>query len=75
MNSFVQPCVCAMKQCQGTEKCLNISSIFACEDVAESDTFSDKRVSALRNDALSLARFIGTSHSNVIITEYVTVNC
>ena len=33
------------------EKCLNISSILPCENVAESDTESNKSVSALRHDA------------------------
>ena len=34
MNCFEQLCVCAMKQCQGKENCLNIPSILPCEDVA-----------------------------------------
>ena len=46
--------------------CLNISSILSSEDVTESDAESDKSVSALRHDAITLARFIGSSHSNVI---------
>ena len=51
MSSFVQPCVCEMKQCHGKINCLNISSILSCEDVAKSEAESDKSVSVLRHDA------------------------
>ena len=58
--------MCALKQCHGKENCLNISSILSCEDVAKCDGETDKSVSVLRHDAYTSARFIGTSHSNVI---------
>ena len=76
MNSFVQPCVCSMQHCHGKENSQSISPILSCEDAAEYEAESDKSVSVFSHDAYTFARFIGTSHSNIIYNnEYITVNC